>query len=91
MVIDDCKCRNGYSGVDFDSPRCELILEGAYCKTRASSYCRKSVAKLALAYQRASNAKDPKCFRDDPTYRGSQKASIQCTGKTAQKIKNCSF
>ena len=81
MVINDCKCRNGDSGVDFDSPNCELIYEGAYCKNEASSYCRRSVGKLALAYQRAGNTQGPKCYRGDPAYRGSQKASIQCRGK----------
>ena len=81
MVIDDCKCRNGDSGVDFNSPRCELISEGAYCKEEASSYCRKSIANLARAYQRAGDTKGWKCYRGDPTYRSSQKASIQCRGK----------
>ena len=40
--------------------------------------CRISIDAVAEAYKNAANAKDPECYSEDPIYKATQKATLNC-------------
>ena len=48
------------------------------CFKDVNTNCRISIDAIAEAYKNAANAKDPECYSEDPIYKATQKATLNC-------------